>query len=813
MSLSHSLRSLRRTPVFAAAAALTLALGIGSVAAAFAIAYGVLLDPLPFGRPDRLVSVALQSTDVRRIQQPPAIYHTYRRFARRIPELGFYRIGNANLSASDRVADPLRVTATWVTASTIPLLQVAPILGRSFTADEDRAGAPDVAVISESVWRTFFHASPDVLGKTLIVNSVPRTIVGVMPRQFMFPTADTKLWLSARLDRDVTGMADFSYSGVARLASGATPDDAQRELASVLPKVAESFPRLGTGSATTAWLEQTRPAPVVVPLREEVTGGIARTLWMLAAAAGLVLFVALANVANLMMIRADARQLELAVREALGASRLRIATHFLGESIVLTAFAGAAALLAAWGAVRALVAFGPADVPRLAELHVGVTTVAFVVAVSVVAALICTVVPTLRIQRATLSISLRDGGRGDTAGRVRQRLRATIAASQIAVALVTLAGSALLLRSFQRLGRERPGFDATNVMTIWTQLPFARYGDSASVAFYARLTESAATLPGVVAAGVTSRLPLGDGETRQLTFRRDDGRTLSSAVVAVDSGYFATMKIAALAGPGFQRLGLQRGGDIVLSRRAVESFFGDTAADAAVGRRLSLSPSGPTYTVVGVVGDVRDHDLGTPPSPTVYMPQAVPIDRVTEPGARRTMALVVQTRGPASAIVVPVRKIVHDIDPDIPLFNVEPMRDIVRASTARLSLTLKLMSAAAAITLALGAIGLYGVMTYMVALRTREFGIRIAIGADPNQIARSVALGGMKLVASGVAGGFVLYAVVTPFLRAFLYGVTAADPFTLAGATAVLTATALLASWLPARRASRVDPTVALRAD
>jgi predicted permease len=600
---------------------------------------------------------------------------------------------------------------------------------------------------------------------------------------------------------------------VARLAPGATPDEAQRELASVLPRLAESFPRLGSGSATTAWLEEARPAPVVVPLRDEVTGGVARTLWMLGAAAGLVLFVALANVVNLMMIRADARQLELAVREALGASRLRIAAHFLGESIVLTALAGAAALLASWGAVRALVAFGPADLPRLAELHVGASTVAFVFAVSAVGAVVCTVVPTIRIQRATLSVSLRDGGRGETAGRVRQRLRAAMAASQIAVALVALAGSALLLRTFQRLGQERPGFDATDVLTVWTQLPFARYGDSASVAFYARLAESVAALPGVAAAGVTTRLPLGEGETRQLSFRRDDGHTLSLPIVAVDSGYFASMKIAVLAGPGFQRLGVQRGGDVVMSRRAVASFLRDTAVSAAIGRRLSLAPSGPTYTVVGVVGDVRDRDLGTPPSPTVYMPPAVPTDRTTEPGARHTMALVVRTHGPAMGVVAPIRKIVHDIDPTVPIFNVETMHDVVRASTARLSLTLAVMSAAAAITLALGAIGLYGVMTYVVALRTREFGIRIAVGADPKQLARSVALGGMKLLACGVAGGLALYAAATPFLRAFLYGVTAADPVTLAGATAVLTATAVLASWLPARRASRVDPTVALRAD
>ena len=534
---------------------------------------------------------------------------------------------------------------------------------------------------------------------------------------------------------------------------------------------------------------------------------------MVAAAGALVLLVALANVANLMLIRGDARQLELAVREALGASRLRIATHFLGESLLLAAVAGAAALTASWAAVRALVTLGPGDVPRLAELHVGVPTVAFVIATSLVAATVCMLVPTVRIRSGALSISLRDGGRGDTAGRVRQRMRSTIAVFQIAVALVVVAGSVLLLRTFQRLYAERPGFDATNVVTIWTQLPFARYGDSASVSFYGRLTEEVARLPGVTAAGVATRLPLGEGEERRLSFRRDDGTTLSVPIVAADGGYFAAMKVPVLAGASFERLGTQRDGEIMLSRRAAAALLGGASPSAAIGRRLTLAPSGPAYTVVGVAGDVREQDLGTPPAPTVYMPQAVPIDRTTEPAARRTMALVVRTAGDPAAVVAPVRDIVRRLDPAVPIFDVEEMSDVVRASTARLSLALAVMAAAALVTLVLGAIGLYGVMAYMVALRTRELGIRIALGAEPARLARAVALRGLGLVVMGLVGGLVLYAAAAPLLRGFLYGVTAADPVTLGGATLALLVTASLASWLPARRAARVDPTVALRAE
>jgi predicted permease len=813
-SLRHAFRSLKRTPVFTVAVILTLVLGLGSVASMFAIVYGVLLAPLPYGHPDRLISVGLQTPELRRLLQPPAVYFTYKRFARRLDEIGFYRTGNANIWTDGDGDVPERVTATWVTASTIPLLQVAPMLGRSFTNEENRTDGPNVVILSESVWRTRFNAARDVIGKTLNVNSVPREIVGVMPDRFSFPAADTRLWLPVRIDPRSTAAGDFSYTGVARLAPNATADDAQRELAQVLPKVAESFPRLESGTATFDWLTEARLAPVVVALRDEVTSGIARTLWMLAAAAGLVLLVAWANVSNLMMIRADGRQLELAVREALGASRLRIVMHFLGESLVLGATAGALALLAAWGSVRAVVAFGPADVPRLAELRVGLTTVGFVVVVAIAGAILCAAVPAFRIRRGTLSIALRDGARGDTAGKARQRLRATIAALQIAVALVVSAGSALLLRSTHQLYQERPGFDPTSVMTIWTQLPFARYDDSAAVAFYARLTESVGKVPGIRAAGLTTRLPLGAGETREQSFRVDgEGRTLSLPVNVVDDGYFATMRIPLIAGRVFRRLGVQRDGDVIISQRAAATIWNDPRGTAALGRRLALDPSGPIYTVVGVVGDVRDHDLGTAPAATVYVPQAVPIDSRTEPRARRTMALVVRAAGPPPAVVPAVRRVVRELDPTVPIFNVEPMSDVVRASTARLTLTLTLMTAAAAITLVLGTIGLYGVMAYMVALRTREFGLRVALGADPRHIARAVATRGLVLAASGVAAGFVLYAIAAPFLRAFLYGVTTSDPVTLAGVTLALVATASVASWLPARRAAHVDPAEALRAE
>jgi predicted permease len=709
--------------------------------------------------------------------------------------------------------DPERVPTTWISASLIPLLRVSPILGRSFTDDEDRARGPQAVVISELIWRLRFGGARDVIGKTLYVNAVPRVIVGVMPQSFHFPDAQTRLWLPAKLDRNGGTVGDFSYDGIARLKPAVSLADAQADLASALQRMPEVFPRLESGAPTAEWLNEVRPRPTVRSLRDEITNGIARTLWMLAAAAALVLLVACANVSNLMLIRADGRSLELSVREALGAGRLRIITHFASEALVLTWASGVAGLVLAWVALRALVALGPADVPRLTELHLNVKTVVFALVIALGSAAVCSIVPLIRLRRTRLAINLRDGGRNDTAGKARQRLRATIAAVQIGVALVLLAGSALLLRTFERLHNEQPGFSSTNVMTIWTQLPFARYGDSAAVAFYGRLAAQVDGLPGVRVAGLTNRLPLGDGELRQLSFRvADEGTELQLPVSVIDDAYFSAITIPLIAGHGFARMGVQRDGEVVVSRRAAGALWHDPTGRSAVGKRLTLMPSGPTYTVIGVVGDVRDQDLATAPSAMIYTPQAVPIQTITEPGARRTMALVVKTAGPPTTIVEEVRRVVRQLDPTIPIFNVETMTDIVRASTARLSFMLALMSFAAAITLILGAVGLYGVTAYMVTLRTREFGVRIALGVEPRVLARGVAARGMIMIAAGVGGGLVVFAAVGPLLRAFLYGVTPSDPITIGGATLALIVTGALANWLPARRAARVDPVEALRA-
>lgn len=802
MAMRLALRSLLRAPGYALAVVLTLTLGLAAVGSMFAIVYGVLLAPLPYAQPEQLVSVGLETPEQSWVNQPLGIQTVYERHARSLQAVALYRSGSSNVRLPDG-ADADSVAATWVTASMLPLLRVTPLLGRGFNADEELRGGPNAVILSEAEWRTRFGASEDVIGRTLIVNDAPRTVVGVMPAAFAFPTAATRVWLPVK-HSDSGLLEDFSYAGVARLAPGIGVQQAQGELEGVLPRIAELYPRLATGGSTADWLSTLRARPQLVPLRESMTGDVARTLWMLAAAAGLVLLVAWANVANLAWVRVDAGQADIAVRTALGAGRWRAAAGFLAEAALLGFAAGLWALLAAHAAVRAVVAFGPEGFPRLAELGVGWETVAFMALLSVAGVVLCAALPVLRTQRGSLGPALHDGGRGQTSGKPRQRMRAAIATLQIALALVVLIGSALLLRSAQRLQAVDPGFDAREVSTLRILLPYARYGDAARLAFQAELVERVRQLPSVQAAGMALQLPLAWKQAPEQRFRLPgEAQPRALPVNVIGDGYFGTLRIPLLAGRDFRTLGAVQAGDIILSRRAAVELFGDSNVAAAVGRSLTLADAdGPTYTVVGVAGDVRQADLASAPPPLVYLPQALP-------GPRPGMALVVRSTSDA---LPAIRQQLRELDPTVPLYQVQSMDDVLRASTARLRLTAAVMSAAAAVALLLGMIGLYGVMAYLVALRTREFGVRLALGADPRRIARAVLGGGLALAAGGIAAGLVLHALAAPLLRTFLFGVTAHDPPTLAGAALLLAATAALASWLPARRAARVDPALALRA-
>jgi predicted permease len=685
-----------------------------------------------------------------------------------------------------------------------------------FTDAEDQPGAPPVVVISDAMWRTQFGGDVGIVGRRIDVDGVRREIIGVMPARFRFPTPGTDVWIPLAFDRANLPATAFGYSGVARLKPDVTMDDAQREFAAILPRVAGLYPKFVPGITTAQIMEQSKPQPVLTPLQADVTGEISSTLWVMAVAATLVLLVACVNAANLMLVRFDARQREFSVRETLGAGRARVARYCLMESAAIAGTAGLAGLCMAWLAVRALVTRGPADIPRLSEIAIDWRVVACAVALIVLSAIGCSFVPVLRILGG--GVSLRETARGGTAGRAQHRMRQALVGVQISLALVVLAGSGLLLRSFERLHAVRPGFDADGVVTFWVSPPRATYtSDLDLVRFYSSLLDQVARLPGVMAVGVTSRLPL---ETRGVNhnplFPEDQPEWATKLpplqlFTTVGGDYFQAMRIPVIAGASFDLASTQPD-DAIVSRATAKMFWKDSTGRSALGRRFRSLANGRFYTVVGVVADTHDTTLAAAPSQTVYFPEIVRPDS----GVRRkaaTMALVVRMSGPSASIVTDVRQAVHDLDPTLPTFDIGPMSARMRASTARLAFVILVLGGAAIVTLLLGAIGLYGVTAYIVSLRRREIGIRIALGASPAGVAAATTWQGVALTAAGVGGGLVLFAASARLMRGFLFGVAPWDPLTMGGASLVLLVVAAAATWAPARRAARVDPVEALRAE
>jgi putative ABC transport system permease protein len=819
-SISYAFRSLRRAPGFSLAVVATLTIGIGSAAAIFAVVDAVLLRPLPYGHSEQLVAAwhELPAVGMAKASQTLGTFYTYKRLARTISGIAAYNDGSANVTDPDGGAQPERLPVAYVTANLFPLLEVKPLLGRVFTDSEDVKDGPLVAVISEKLWRTRFGADSHILGKTISLFEHPTEIVGVMPASFIFPNSTTRIWIPRRLDPKDPFPGGFNHSAVARLKPGVTVADAERDFASVLPRMVEMFTNVAPGVTTQLLIDQTKPRPRLFPLRDDVVGDASKALWMVAAAALLVLLVTCANVANLLLVRADGRHRELSVRAALGAGRARVVTHFLTEAGVLAGVSALLGLVAATFALRMLVAAGPAQLPRLSEVGMDWQTVAFTVVVTVLVAVACSAIPTIRFLRADTLTGLRDGGRGGTAGASRQRARAVLVAAQMAFALIALVASGLLLRSFERLHAVRAGFSPDGVATVWVALPQTRYkSDTSVVRFYANVADRAKQLPGVTAFGVTSRVPLQPGGTDSdpmlVEGRWDPSKKIGQLQLysSADAGYFKAMGITLVAGRMFDRMDAQRGDETLISTESAKQMLGDSTGVSAIGKRFQILPNGPWHTIIGVVRSARDTSLFAPPTPAVYLPESLSPDSLYGPA--RTLALVARTSGDIVATTRSLERLVHEMDPALPTYDAKSMPATVGESLARLSFTMIMLAVAAGVTLVLGVVGLYGVIAYIVTLRTRELGVRIALGAQPSAVAVMVARQGMTLSAAGIVAGIALLALVGRFVRSFLFEVAPMDPLTIAGATLLLGLFALLASWIPARRAARVDATEALRSD
>lgn len=807
LELHRALRRLARAPSFTITTIVVLALGIGATTAVFSVVNGVLLRPLPYASPDRLMALGhtAQVGGVSSVQQSDGTLLLYQRHARAFDGIAGWRYIGANVALGSATSVPERVDAASVTANFFGVLGVRQLAGRVFRDNEDRPGAAPVVVLSNAFWQSRFHGDSSVIGTRLVMDGVSREIVGVMPRGFEFPSPATRLWVPVAFDPANTSDASFNYGGIGRLRAGVTTEAARADLERILPRLLDEFPN----PIPRAMWEGAHVQPTVAPLRESLVGDVSRLLWILLGSVLLVFVIACANVANLFLVRGEARSLEHAVRGALGSGVAGIVAQCLSEAIVLSLAGGViGVVLAALGIEVVAANLG---LPRVSELSIDIRVLVFAFAIVVLCALFISLVPMLRARRTPIASVLRAAGRGSIGGGTRQRARSVLVIAQVALALVLVAASGLLARSFARLRSVRPGFDASGVVMARIFPPQASHPSPAAVTrLYGDILDRVRALPGVRDATITNWVPLTDDHDDSVMEVEDHPLPPNAVprvhfIVNAGPDYFQTMRIPLLTGRTIDnRDPTRQVREVVVSRAFAERYW---PGGSPLGKRIRPGLSSDWYTIVGEAGDVHLDALDKPVNDVVYFPLVM--GSSSDPGVTRYATLLV--RGSGSDIASAVRNVVHAVDPALPTFDERSLDAVVAAASARARMTLVLLAAASVIALLLGAVGLYGVMAYGVSLRQREIGVRLALGAQPSDVRRMVSRGGLGLAAIGVVIGTACALGVTRLLRGLLYDISPTDPLTLGATSVVLLAMAFLASWIPARRASSLDPVEALR--
>jgi putative ABC transport system permease protein len=809
-------RELRRRPGFLLVAVITLGVGIGANAAIFSVVDAVLLRPLPYAQPERLVGVwnDAPGLKLRHFQQSFGTYVLYRRDNRVFADLGIYQDGAVTLAGAQ---GPERQTAAWVTGSIFSVLKVPAALGRTIQEADEKPGAEKVVLLADPLWRRRFGGDPKVVGTTLRVDGETRRIVGILPAGFHFPAAETEIWEPLTIDPAKIEPGSFNYTALARLRPGISPARAAREVAPLVWRIPEAYP---DSKITPGMIRGAQLTVLVIPMLRDVVGDVERVLWVLLGSVGCILLIACANVANLFLVRAEGRQREVAVRAALGASRGDVALLFLGESVALALLGGVLGLALAWAGVRLLVSLRPEGIPRLQEIGVDGRVLLFTLALALLSGLACGAFAALRYGSPALAAALKEGGRGGTAGRERQLARNVLVVFQVALALVLLVFSGLMVKSFWGLRSVDPGFEPRGVLTLRLDLAATDYPNPpARLRFIPQLLERVRALPGVVSAATIYPLPLSGNDTNSGYWFEDfplasDGvpPILGNRFVSPD--YFRTLGIPVIAGHAFERLDPARQAprEALVSRGLAQHFW---PGQSPLGKRLVNGPPGadnPWYTIVGVVGDVHDRGLEEKPVEGVFFPM-VRYGETEDAWAPESFALVVKGRGEPASLAAPVRQAIRSLDPNLPISEMRPMIEVVTRSMAQTSFTMFLLVVAAAVALLLGGVGIYGVISYGVSQRTREIGVRMALGAKRDDISRMVLKQGLGVTLLGIALGLGAALLVTRLILALLYGVSPTDPATLAAVPVLLAAVALLACWVPARRAASVEPLEAIRAE
>jgi predicted permease len=798
--LRYGARMLMKNRGFTIVAVVALALGIGANSAIFSVVNTVLLRPLPYKKPDRLVMVFEDNSrhGFPRDTPAPANYIDWRDQNKVFEGMAAIAELSMNLTGE---GEPERLDGRRVSASLFPILGVEPQLGRWFSPEEDQPGANHAVILSHALWQRRFGANAGIIGKTITLNGNSFEVVGVMPASFQFPTREDQFWIPIAFSQREAGRRGSHFlEVVARLKPGVTEQQAQAEMSAIAARLSQQYPE-----------QNTDVGAEVVPLHEQLVGKIKPALLVLLGAVGFVLLVACANVANLLLARAATRQKEIATRVALGASRMRLVRQFLTESVLLSAVGGVVGLLlAVWG-VRLLKAFIPENISQAAAITVDVKVLLFTLLVSLLTGVIFGLAPATQATKFNLNETLKEGGRDSAAGNRGSRIRGALVISEVALSLVLLIGAGLLVNSFMRLRKVDPGFRADHLLTMNVVLPQQKYPDAARrSAFYTELIRRVEALPGVKSATVSSQIPLiSQGDSVGVVFEgRPDPAPGQENIIAtrvVSPRYFQTMGIQLLRGRSF---GEQDRADApaaaVISEAMAKRYF---PGEDPVGKRLSPGkPESPDdwVTVVGVVKDVHQFELDAEPKPQMYL-------TYEQAGFFAPGHLVVSTSVEPRSLATAVRDAVWGIDKDQPVSNVSTMEDVLSESIARQRFSMILLGVFAAVGLILAAVGLYGVMSYSVAQRRHEIGIRMALGAQGSDVLKLVVGQGLKLVCVGVAVGLVAALALTRVMASLLYGVSSTDPATFAVISLVLVGAGVLASYIPARRATKVDPIIALR--
>jgi len=816
--LKQVFRRLRRAPMFTAVTVITLAAGIGGNTVVFSVLEGVLLKPLPYPHSEELVGVwhnapGLQIAD---LNMSPSNYFIYREQGKTLQDIGMYQSDSVSVTG---VAEPEQVSAMRITDGTLPLLGIPPMLGRTFTKEDDSPGAPDTVILMYGYWRHKFGGDPSVIGKTLIVDGKSRQIIGVMPQRFRFlDEDDLALFTPMQFERGKVFLGNFSYEALGRLKPGATLEQLNADVARMLPIVFSTFP--APPGFSLKLFQDAHIGANVRTLKRDVVGDAGSVLWILMGSIGMVLLIACANVANLLLVRVEGRRQELALRAALGASWGRIAAELWLESLTLGILSSLLGLGLAWGALRALVVTAPDGLPRVHDIGIDGPVLLFTAAIAVFTSLLFGAIPVFKYAGAQLSTGIREGGRALSQSREQHRARSVLVVVQVALALVLLICSGLMIRTFRAMTKVDPGFSrAAELQTFRISIPEAQIKDPEPVIrMEEEILHKVEAVPGISSAALSTAVPMDNSGWHDPIFV--EGRTYAEgelpplrAFKFVSPGFLTSMGTALVAGRDFTWTDTYKKLPVAMvSENIAREYWHDPGA--ALGKRIRVSTKDDWREIVGVVRNVYYDGVTKPATGAAYWPLLLDNFESDTTRASRDVAVVLRTsRAGSENLMGEVRQAVWSVNPNLPLANVHSLEYFYKRSLARTSFTLVMLGVAGAMALLLGVVGIYGVIAYSVSQRRREIGIRMALGAQQPTLTSMFVRHGLFLTGIGVACGLVVAVIIMRLMSTLLFKVNPTDPLTYLAVSVGLIVTAFLASYVPSRRAATVDPVEALRAE